>query len=255
MEFLADLWYLVPLLFVAGLLDGIAGGGGIIALPAYLLTGMPVHSAYACNKLQSGLGTFCSCLKYIKEKYADIKVALIAVPTTMAASFLATRLVMSIAAETVKIIIAVCIPIAVIMMFLKRKMTAGTVTSHKMTARTVLLSLLAGTLLGAYDALFGPGGGTIAMILFSLLMNYDLRVGNGNGKLIIVVSNLTAMVNYIVGGYMIWHVAIPCALANMVGSYLGATIVVKKGEKIIFPAMMAVLAVLIVQTVLGFFAK
>jgi uncharacterized membrane protein YfcA len=86
-------------------------------------------------------------------------------------------------------------------------------------------------------------------------MNYDLRVGNGNGKLIIVVSNLTAMVNYIVGGYMIWHVAIPCALANMVGSYLGATIVVKKGEKIIFPAMMAVLAVLIVQTLLGFFAQ
>ena len=68
MEYLGDLWYLVPLLFVAGVLDGIAGGGGIIALPAYLLTGMPVHSAYACNKLQSGMGTFCSCFKYVREK-------------------------------------------------------------------------------------------------------------------------------------------------------------------------------------------
>ncbi len=251
MEFLFDLWYLVPLLFAAGVLDGIAGGGGIIALPAYMLTGMPIHSAYACNKLQSGLGTFCSCLKYIKEKYADIKIALIAVPTTMIASLLSTQLIMNISAETVKIIIAVCIPLAVIMMFLKRKMASGQIRSHKITLRTVLLAMLSGALLGAYDALFGPGGGTIAMLLFSLLMNYDLRVGNGNGKLIIVASNLTAVINYIFGGQMIWHVAIPCALANMIGSYLGATIVVKKGEKIIFPAMMTVLAFLVVQTLLG----
>jgi uncharacterized membrane protein YfcA len=253
MNYLIDLWYLVPLLFAAGVLDGIAGGGGIIALPAYLLTGMPVHSAYACNKLQSGFGTACSCFKYIKEKFADVKVALMAVPTTMVASFLATRLMMNTADETIKIIIAICIPIAVILMFLKRKMASGHVRSHRLRPRTVLLSLLAGTLLGTYDALFGPGGGTIAMILFSLLMNYDLRVGNGNGKLIIVVSNLTAMANYIVGGFMIWHVAIPCAIANMIGSYLGASIVVKKGEKIIFTAMMTVLLILIGQTVLGAF--
>jgi uncharacterized membrane protein YfcA len=250
-EFLADLWYLVPRLFLAGVLDGIAGGGGIIALPAYMLTGMPVHSAYACNKLQSGLGTFCSCYKYMKEKFADIKMALIAVPSTMVASLLATRLVMNISTETVKIIIAVCIPIAVIMMFLKRKVSSGQVRSHRLTTRNVLLSLLAGLLLGAYDALFGPGGGTIAMILFSLLMNYDLRVGNGNGKIVIVASNLMAVINYIAGGYMIWHIAIPCAAANMVGGYLGASIVIKKGEKVIFPAMMAVLATLIGQTVFG----
>ncbi len=253
MQYLSTLTYLVPLLFVAGILDGIAGGGGIIALPAYMLTGMPVHSAYACNKLQSGLGTLCSCLKYMKEKYLDIKVALIAVIPTMLASFLATWLVMNISAETIRIIIAICIPLAVVMMFLKRKVSAGAIRTHKLTLRTVLLSLLAGALLGAYDALFGPGGGTVAMILFSLLMSYDLRVGNGNGKLIIVVSNFTAVINYIASGYMIWHVALPCAAANMIGSYFGAALVVKKGEKIIFPAMMAVLAVLIGQTVVGFF--
>ena len=252
MEYLGDLWYLVPLLFVAGVLDGIAGGGGIIALPAYLLTGMPVHSAYACNKLQSGMGTFCSCFKYVREKYADLKVALIAIPTTVGASFLATRFIMGMGGETVKIIIAVCIPVAVVLMFLKRKMAAGSVKEHKLNAKVVLLALLSGALLGTYDALFGPGGGTIAMILFSLLMGYDLRVGNGNGKIIIVASNFTAMVNYILSGLMIWHVAIPCALANMVGSYLGASIVVKKGEEVIFPAMIAVLTFLVVQTVLGF---
>ena len=80
MEFLSDLIYLVPLLFIAGVLDGIAGGGGIISLPSYLLTGMPIHSAYACNKLQSGGGTLCSGIKYIKEGLADVKAALVALP-------------------------------------------------------------------------------------------------------------------------------------------------------------------------------
>ena len=70
LEYLYDLFYLIPLLLAAGVLDGIAGGG-IIALPAYLLTGMPPQNAYACNKIQSCLGTTCSCSKFIKDKYID----------------------------------------------------------------------------------------------------------------------------------------------------------------------------------------
>ena len=113
--------------------------------------------------------------------------------------------------------------------------------------------MLTGVVIGAYDGLFGPGGGTIAMMMFTLLLGYDLRVGNGNGKLIVVISNVTAVINYVIGGYMIWHVAIPCAIANMVGSYIGAAIGIKKGEKVVFPAMLTVIGFLIVQIVLGFF--
>lgn len=247
-----DLTYLVPLLFIAGVLDGIAGGGGIVALPAYLLTGMPIHSAYACNKLQSGLGTCCSCFKYVKEGFADIKMTLFALPFTIGASFLSTRLIMNIDSDKVKIIVICCIPIAVALMFFRRKISQKAVRRRALTAKNILLSVLAGTLIGTYDALFGPGGGTIAMILFSVILGYDLRVGNGNGKMIIVASNITAVLNYIVSGYMIYHVAIPCALANMVGSYIGAAVVIKKGEKIVFPTMFVVIGMLVIQTIAGF---
>ena len=251
MNYLFDLIYLVPLLFIAGVIDGIAGGGGIIALPAYLLTGMPVHSAYACNKLQSGLGTSASAFKYIKDGYADIKTTLCAIPFTIAASMLMTRVVIGLNADVVKLIIAICIPIAAALMFLKRFLSPKTVKRQELSWRTVSLSMLCGALLGTYDALFGPGGGTIAMILFSILLSYDLRVGNGNGKIIIVASNFTAMLNYIISGYMIWHVAIPCAAANIVGSYLGAAIVIKKGEKVVFPTMIFVIIMLIGQVILN----
>jgi uncharacterized membrane protein YfcA len=248
-----DLTYLVPLLFIAGVLDGIAGGGGIISLPSYMLTGMPIHSAYACNKLQSGFGTFCSAFKYAKEGFADIKMTLFALPFTIGASFLATELIMNTDSEKVKLIVLCCIPIAVALMFCRRKISGKTVNRKALTVKNILLSMLAGALLGAYDALFGPGGGTIAMILFSVLLGYDLRVGNGNGKIIIVASNITAVIKYILSGYMIYHVAIPCALANMIGSYIGASVVIKKGEKIVFPAMFVVIGMLVIQTLLGVF--
>ena len=250
-----DLTYLVPLLFIAGVLDGIAGGGGIISLPSYLLTGMPIHSAYACNKLQSGLGTFCSGFKYVKEGFADLKMVLFALPFTIGASFLSTKFIMNTDSEKVKLIVICCIPIAVVLMFFRRKIAQKTVSRKALTAKNILLSILAGALLGAYDALFGPGGGTIAMILFSVLLGYDLRAGNGNGKVIIVASNITAVINYIVGGHMIYHVAVPCALANMVGSYLGASLVIKKGEKLVFPAMFAVIIMLVIQTLVGILQK
>ena len=253
MEYLSDLLYAVPLLLLAGIIDGIAGGGGIIALPTYLLTGMPVLSAYACNKLQSGFGTLCSAMTLVKNKYVDFKTTLCALPCTICASMLATELLKSFDDDIIKTIIACCLPIPVVLMFLRRKMSSGTVTSRRLDVKTVLLSMLCGAILGTYDALFGPGGGTIAIMLFSILMSYDLRVGSGNGKIIIVASNLTAMISHIASGYMIWHVAIPCALANMLGSYIGAKLIVKKGEKLVFPTMLLVITLLIGQTILGFF--
>lgn len=251
MEFLSDLIYLTPLLFVAGVLDGISGGGGIIALPSYMLTGMPMHCAYACNKLQSGCGTLCSGIKYLKEGLADIKVSLIALPFTIISSMLSTRIILNLDSDKIKLIIAVCIPVAVILMFLKRRASSKSETKRTLSTRVAFLSMMSGAILGAYDALFGPGGGSIAVIIFSMLLNYDLRVGCGNGKIIILVSNFTALINYIISGYMIWHVAIPCSLSNMLGSYIGAVIAVKKGEKIVFPTMLIIIAVLVVETLLG----
>ena len=252
LEYLHTLIYLLPMLFVAGVVDGIAGGGGVIALPAYMLSGMPIHSCYACNKLQSGLGTAAACGKYIREGFVDLKTAVVALPFTIAASFLSTKVILYLNSDVIKIIILVCMPIAVGAMFLKLKMTSTDLLKADFTVKTVMLSALAGIILGTYDALFGPGGGTIAMIIYALFLNYDLRVGCGNGKVIIVVSNITAVISFIQSGYMIYHVAIPCSVINMIGCYLGAALATKKGSKIILPAMIFVIVAVVVQTILNF---
>ena len=251
MQYIESLIFLVPFLLLAGILDGLAGGGGIIAMPAYLLSGMPIHSIYACNKFQGALGNLTSCSKYIKDGYTDFKLTLISLPFAIGASFLSTKLILWLDSEKILAFIVWCIPIAVVCMFLRRKLSSKTERRHNITLKTVALSILAGVMISVYNALFGPGGGTIAMIIYSIFLNYDLRVGNGNGKIIIAVSNLTAAFDYTFSGNMIWHIALPCALANMAGAYIGATIAMKKGEKAVMPAMFAVVIILIVQTAAG----
>ena len=143
-------------------------------------------------------------------------------------------------------------PIAVGAMFLKLKMTSNGVLKTDLTLKTVMLSILSGIILGTYDALFGPGGGTIAMIIYALFLDYDLRVGCGNGKVIIVVSNITAVISFIQSGYMIYHIAIPCSAINMLGCYLGAALATKKGNKIILPTMVFVIIAVVIHTILNF---
>ena len=87
---------------------------------------------------------------------------------------------------------------------------------------------------------------TVIILLFAVLMKYDLRVGGGNGKFIIVVSNLTAMISYMFSGAIIYAIAIPCSIANIVGSYIGASLATKKGAKFVkYVSWVVVLALVI----------
>jgi len=115
---------------------------------------------------------------------------------------------------------------------------------------SVLLCLVCGLLLGLYDGFFGPGCGTVALMLFSVIFGYDMRVATGNGKVIIVVSNLIALVSYIAKGSILYEIAIPASIANILGSYLGAYLAVRNGKRLVKWILYLVIAVLIVQAIL-----
>lgn len=246
---------LCPLLFVAGVVDGISGGGGLIALPSYLIAGIPVTSAYACNKLQSCLGTSASMYKYAQGGLLDYKTALIAAIASVIGATVSTDIMLSLD-DTVKRIIIVCsmgFVILVAVFSSKIKVEAFQQRRNSLSVKTVFLSLFIGLLLGFYDGFFGPGGGTIALLLFALLMKYDLRVGCGNGKLIIVIANLTSTIRYIAEGAIIFKIAIPCSVANILGSYLGATVATRKGARFVKYISWIVIAALLIYSVVDIF--
>lgn len=255
MELWQQLLFLCPMLLIAGIIDGISGGGGLIALPSYLIAGLPISSAYACNKMQSFLGTSASLAKYASSRMIDIKTALPAALAAIIGSHLSTQIMLSLNDDVKNIIIIAAMCFVILLTFFSYciKIDRYSLTHVDLSWETVLLCLGVGFLLGLYDGFFGPGGGTIAVLLFALIMKYDLRVGGGNGKLIIVVSNFTSMITYILHGDIIYAIAIPCAIANIIGSYIGASLATKKGTGFVKYVSWAVIGALLVYTVIKLF--
>ncbi len=243
------------MLLVAGVVDGISGGGGLIALPAYLAAGLPVTNAYGCNKLQSCLGTSASLAKYASHKMIDIKTALPAAAASILGATIATNIMLMLDDAVKRIIIAVSMLFVIVLTVLSGRMKVENCTLQRarLTSKTLFLCLAAGLLLGLYDGFFGPGGGTVALLLFAILMRYDLRVGCGNGKLIIVIANLTSVIMYIIDGSILYYIALPCSAANIIGSYVGATLATKNGAKFVKYVSWLVIAALLVYAVIQIF--
>ena len=230
MEWLGDLLYVCPLLFIAGVIDAIAGGGGLIALPTYLMTGMPVHMAYGCGKLQCSLGSTMAVLRFGKNGVLDGKFAALTAVAAMVASAIATQLVLYLEEAVVRNIVLVMLPVAAIMMLLPKKKGQGSILKQVVNGKNIALVLVAGLLLGTYDGLFGPGGGTIAIMIFSLLLQYDLRVASANSKTVIMASNYMALAGYLATGNIVYQIAIPATICNMLGNYVGAGLAIKTAK-------------------------
>ena len=105
--------------------------------------------------------------------------------------------------------------------------------------------------MGIYDGLFGPGGGTIAILLFALILKLDLRVGGGNGKLIVVVANLASVIAYMMHGKILYTIALPCAAFNIAGSYLGASVAAKKGAGFVKYISWAVMGMVLIWAIVN----
>ncbi len=251
MEWLGDLVYVCPLLFIAGVIDAIAGGGGLIALPTYLMTGMPVHMAYGCGKLQCSMGSTMAVLRFWKNGVLDGKFAVLTAVAAMTASAIATQLVLYLDGEVVRKIVLVMLPIAAVLILLPKKKGQGNIIKQVVNRKNILLVIVAGLLLGTYDGMFGPGGGTIAIMIFSLLLHYDLRVASANSKVVIMASNYMALVGYLTTGNIVFQIAIPATICNMLGNYVGAGLAIKNGEKLIRPLMLLIVAGLIIKILVG----
>lgn len=238
---------LAGLVFFAGFVDSIAGGGGLVSLPAYLLVGLPPHLALGTNKLSSTIGTTFSALRYARGRVIELRVGLPSAGLSLVGSMVGARLALAIPETTLKTVIAVLIPMAAAGVFLgggkrKRESTGGT--------RRVLVSGVVGFSIGMYDGFFGPGTGTFLIISFVLFLGMDEVIASGTAKVVNLSSNVAALVTFALGDSVLYGLGLPVAVLGVVGNWLGAELALKKGAKVIRPLLLAVLAILFVR-VLG----
>ena len=241
----------LPLVFLAGFIDSIAGGGGLISLPAYLIAGLPAHLASGTNKMSAVFGTALATAKYGKDKTIVYKAALPAVAGALPGAWLGAQLQMLVPERAIYIFMMAAIPvIAITMLFRSDKL------DRPDAGQTVKLwvCFVIGLVIGAYDGFFGPGTGTFLMMAFSMFCGLDLVKANGSAKLVNLSSNVAALASFFTGSNVLVALAIPAAVCNMAGAYLGSHLAVKKGAKIIRPMFFIVLTLLLGTVIYRFFA-
>jgi len=235
----------LPLVFLGGLIDSIAGGGGLISLPAYLAAGLPPHAALANNKFSSCFGTLLSAWRYHRSRLIDVRVALLSAAAALFGSAAGARTVLIINPAFLNYLLLVMIPLVTVFTLLHPNL--GRISRHEGVplARKYGLAAMAGLCLGFYDGFFGPGMGSFLILFFTLFLKYDLVGANANTKVVNLASNAGSLVTFILHAKVIYLLGVPAAAAGIAGNWVGSHLVLRKGGRLIRPIFIAVLLLLL----------
>ena len=242
-----------PLVFLAGFIDSIAGGGGLISLPAYMIAGLPAHSAIATNKVSSTMGTSVSTFRLSRAGQIPWKDAWIYVLCALAGSAGGARLALLVPERSFKFVMLIIIPLtALYLLFFKPTAREQEPLSRK---QTIFRAACIAFIIGMYDGFYGPGTGTFLIVLLTALAHYNTGKAMGITKAINLSSNIAALTVYLVSGRVVLVLGLAAGVCNMLGNYLGITFFKKKGIKIVMPVMLTVLTIFFVKLIIELFFK
>ncbi len=233
-----------PFLFLAGLIDAIGGGGGLISLPAYLIAGLPPHAAVATNKLSSTCGTTLATLRFIKNGLVNLKLAIPSVIAAIIGSSIGANLSLLIKEEIMLYIMIAILPICAFLVLNKKLFHDGGENEITLDRRIYITATIAALIIGMYDGFYGPGTGTFLIIAFTVFAKISMKTANAQAKVINLTSNITSLIIFLINGEVLFSVGIVAAACNMLGGYIGAGLVMKNGAKIVKPSIIFVLILL-----------
>ena len=233
--------------FLAGFMDGIAGGGGIISVPAYLLAGLPAHLALGTNKLSSCVGTAVSAGRFIRGGYVDWKLALPSMVLALAGAALGTRLQLMVDERVLKILLLAVLPLVALVVLRQRSLPEERGDIAPGRQRAIVFS--AALVIGAYDGFYGPGTGTFLVLILCTLGKLDVRTASGNVKVMNLSSNIGALATSLLNGKVFLALGLIAGAASIAGHWLGSGLAIKDGSKIVKPAILVVLTLLTVKVI------
>lgn len=238
-----------PLVFLAGFVDSIAGGGGLISLPAYLFAGLPPHMALATNKLSSSIGTTISAVRLYK--HMDIPLAAACVVCALTGSGAGSSLALLANEKLVQYMLLPVLPVVAYYVLRKKNLDEGKSSVSLSRKKVFALSMIVSFAVGAYDGFYGPGTGTFLILLYTGLVKMDLLTASANTKAVNLASNIGALAVFIWNGKVFYALGLPAALFCIAGHYVGSGMVLKNGSRIVRPIILFVLSILFFKILLG----
>ncbi|MGX2950514.1 TSUP family transporter [Ursidibacter sp. B-7004-1] len=217
---------------VAGTIDAIAGGGGLITIPALLAVGVPPAMALGTNKLQACGGSFSASLYFIRQKAVEVKQIRLLILLTFIGASLGAIFVQMLDVEQLKTILPFLV--FIIGGYFLFSPSLGD-EDRKQRISYPLFAFTAALGVGFYDGMFGPATGSFFTLAFVLLLGFNLTKGVAHAKILNFTSNFASLIFFILGGAILWKVGFVMLVGQFIGGNIGARMVVTKGKHIIRP--------------------
>jgi hypothetical protein len=243
-----NFYLLLSAAFLAGFVDAIVGGGGLIQLPAFFLAfpAMPPAVILGSNKFASFSGTAVATVRYIQDTPVRWKAVWPAIATALVFSVIGALMVSLFNKEMVKPLVLILLILVAIYTFVKKDF--GLSEKPGISERKMLFaSLVTGLLLGLYDGFFGPGTGSFLIVIYVSVFGFSFLDASVSAKLVNCATNLAALSFFIYSGNIRFAIAVPLALCNMAGSFLGVRMALLKGSRFIRVLFLVVVSGMILK--------
>jgi hypothetical protein len=225
---------------LAGFVDSIAGGGGIITVPAFLAVGFPPHLALGTNKLQASFGSCTATTNYARKGLVNLREVKLGVIFTAIGAATGTLVIQMMSTEVLKHVIVVGLAAIFVYMLFSRNVGKES-KPHRIPHGAFYVCF--GLLLGFYDGFFGPGVGSFWTLAFIVLLGLDMKRATGHTKSMNFTSNIVSLAFFLRGGNVVISAGLLMAVGQMAGAYAGSHLVIKKGVNFVRILFMAVVAV------------
>jgi uncharacterized protein len=220
--------------FAAGFVDAIVGGGGLIQTPLalVLLPNLHVASVIGSLKIPSFTGTLLASFQYLKKTVIQWRLLIIMMVLAVPSAYAGSMLLNHVTNDFMKPLLLIILSLVAIYTFAKKNFGQH-VSKSQSAAQQILYAILISTIIGFYDGFIGPGTGSFFVLAFIALLGFDFLHASANAKMVNLATNLGSIVLFIIKGKILWHIALPMAVCNGLGGYLGAKLAINRGNSFI----------------------
>jgi uncharacterized membrane protein YfcA len=237
------LLFLIAAGFIAGFIDAVVGGGGLISVPALLLTGLPPNMVLGTNKLGGTLASMTSTVSFLISGKINGKLVLLLFPLSFIGALLGTYTVHLVPSTYLRPLV-VCMLVLLLIYTLMRKNWGALASPRPMTRYIKVATAVCAFALGFYDGFFGPGTGSFLLFLF-LLLGFDFVGASGNAKVLNMASNLASLIAFLLLGSVHIGYGIPMAVAMIAGALIGSRLAIRHGARYVKPLFIVITSILI----------
>mgnify|MGYP001169652463 FL=1 len=234
--------------FTAGFIDAVVGGGGLIQTPFLLITfpKMPLPILFGTNKIAALAGTSIAAFKYAKKITFNYKLLFVIALSCFISSYLGAQIINHIDSNLLKPLILVILIVIAVYTFIKKNL--GAIETKELPLnKQMLYGACIGLIVGFYDGFFSPGTGSFFVLGFVVVLGFEFVKASAYAKIVNCVTNISALIVFIKEGHYILHLAILLAVFNIIGSFIGSHLALKKGNGFVRIIFLVIVSVMILK--------